>query len=154
MIALIFVITLLFLCMVIAEITETVLHNGRPNFFYDLYVQRNLDPAIEQAQTVDQVLDIMHTELSDSHFMIWRQVTFTSFVTAIFTACVLRSVHENVFVMTFLSLFFCLMLFLSLISYHYYGSKNGSLLKCVNKIQSLLLSTQPPPPPPDATRAK
>lgn len=140
-------IIMIFFLMLIAEI-KCMFDKGKPNFFYDMYVNRYLKRNLNNSNSNEEILDLILDETKDKHLLIWRHVIFISFSSTLLTTFIVKIIYKNIdfniFIVLFLCLFFILMLFLSLIDFHFYGSKSDFILECILKIKENLSTTEIP----------
>lgn len=140
-------IIMIFFFMLGAEI-KCMIHNGKPNFFYDVYVNKYLKKNLNNSKSNEEILDLIYDETKDKHLLIWRHVIFVSFSSSLLATFIVKIIYRNIdfniFIILFLSLFFSLMLFLSLVNFHFYGSKNDFILECILKIKENSNTTEVP----------
>jgi len=130
----------LFILMIIME-TMLTLHNfSRPNFFYDLRVNRVLVPKLVSLNKTVEICDFLIEEnKTNSHILIWRPALFISFITSciatFFIKLFYRDARLQIFLLNFVIIFVMMTGFMMILNYHCFGEQMRFTNICLEKIK-------------------
>ena len=130
----------LFILMIIME-TMLTLHNfSRPNFFYDLRVNRVLVPKLVSLNKTVEICDFLIEEnKTNSNILTWRPALFISFITSciatFFIKLFYRDARLQIFLLNFVIIFVMMTGFMMILNYHCFGEQMRFTNICLEKIK-------------------
>lgn len=137
----IFILFFLFCMMMIVE-AFSIWEKNKPNFFYEIHIQNNLQPKLKSMNNKSDILEFLINENNDTSVYLWRQVVFISFFISFLSSIIIKIFYLNItfslFILLYITIFFCSFLLLSLQNYHYYNYKSLFMNECLQKYKSLL----------------
>jgi len=136
------ILTLLLVILVIGALMAEFndMRTGMHPFVLERKIHEELHPRLHETNSVADICDFYLSSKMDQPYL-WRHCTLIAFLCAIlstlFVKIFIPALPYITFVLLFLMIFFILFLFLSLLHFHYLGSKYLFINSCFEKIKKI-----------------